>query len=265
MVSGQDSAPEEHPETGPRLRLYSLGVFEVYQGDEHLDRRGWKSQKTRYLLAFLAAQGGKPVGEEAVMESFWPGRAKTNLYAACSHLRSHLRPSASQDYNYIVRQSGTLRLDTELPVWHDLDELESLFSQATRVGRDTPEGLELLGKAAGLYRGPYLEGCTMEWADPIRTRMDRLVTDALTRLSENALATNRFERALETSYRVLDIDHCNQDAHLTLIRALAALDRPEQAVRQYELYEATLLRELDLEPAPVVTAAYEEVLRQRRN
>lgn len=240
------------------LRCYSLGAFEVYMGDQRLEHGEWKSQKTRYLLAFLAAHKGKPVSEERILEDFWEGRSKSNLYAACSHLRKQLRPKGSKA-NYIVREAGMIRLNYDLGVWHDLDELDLLESNF-RTTIDSQKLLQMYRQAVSLYRGPYLDGCTMEWADPVRVRINRTVVTALGRLVETALQAGNYAQVEESANALLRIDSCNQDATLALVKALVGEGRPEQAARQFQLYSKTLERELGLEPSIEAVKAFNSIM-----
>jgi two-component SAPR family response regulator len=261
VVSGAD---HHGPDDGPTLerqvlRCYSLGVFEVYLGEQQLDLRGWKSQKTRYLLAYLAAHHGKPVSEERILEDFWEGRSKSNLYAACSHLRRLLSPKGTNE-KYIVRESGMIRLNYDLAIWHDLDELEELENRAKRPVADTREAYQIYRQAVTLYRGPYLDGCTMEWAYPIRVRVNRMIVTAFSRLIELALAANDMVQVEESANDLLSIDSCNQEATLALIQAMVAQGKPEQAARQYQRYCKSLERELGLEPPIEAMKAYHEIM-----
>jgi DNA-binding SARP family transcriptional activator len=241
------------------LRCYSLGVFEVYLGEQQLDLRGWKSQKTRYLLAYLAAHHGKPVSEERILEDFWEGRSKSNLYAACSHLRRLLSPKGT-NAKYIVRESGMIRLNYDLDVWHDLDELEELEIRSKGPVSDSREAFQIYRQAVALYRGPYLDGCTMEWAYPLRVRVNRMIVTAFSRLIELALTANDMTQVEECANELLSIDSCNQEATMALIQAMVAQGRPEQGARQYQRYCKALERELGLEPPIEAMKAYHELM-----
>ncbi len=235
----------------PLTRFFSLGGFEVYKGDERLDERSFKSQKVRYLLALLAANGDRFVSEDVVLEAFWPedpARGRRSLNVSTSLLRTYLKPAGwPGELNYVVRSSAGLRLNPDLPRWHDLEELE----KALDAGQDR--------RAVELYRGTYLEGCYMDWALAIRHRLERRLTQALLRLAQAQVKSNPAE-AVEHAERLLELDPCSQDGFLALMGALMALGKPEEAVRQFKLCAQRLREELAMEPSIALLEAHQRAL-----
>lgn len=229
-ASALQGAPVE--EGPPVLRIHSLGAFEVYRGDERIPEGDWQSRNVRHLLAYLA-RARRPVPVEQLLEQFWPDHPDTgrkNLNWATSILRKCLGEA-----DYVLRTGQSLQLNPDLPRWHDLDELEREL--------ETFDPLRAR-RALQLYRGPYLEDCYLDWALDIRNQLELRVLDAARRLA----AGGQPLETLEYARRVLEIDPCDQDAYMLLMQANLALDRPEEAVRQYEACCRMLRTELGLEP-----------------
>lgn len=224
----------------PLLRIYCLGYLELFRGEEAIPVADLRSRHTRHLLAFLAARGEATVAEDVVLESLWPDveGSKKKLYWSVSVLRKALRGGDS-GWDYVLRTPQGLRLNPELPRWHDLSELEALLEQGD-PGRAR--------RAVELYRGPYLEGCYDDWAVRLRDRIERQVTELLSRSARWALEQGSQQEALEYTHRLLDIDPLHQEAHLVAMRAYNALARPQDALRQFQQCEQALKRELELEP-----------------
>ncbi len=241
----------EAPVKPPLTRFFSLGGFEVYKGDERLDERVYKSQKVRYLLALLAANGERFVSEDVVLEAFWPedpARGRRSLNSSTSLLRTYLKPTGwPGELNSVVRTSAGLRLNPDLPRWHDLEELEKALDE----GQDR--------RAIELYRGAYLEGCYMDWALAIRNRLERKITHALLRFAQARLKADPAE-AVEYAERLLELDSCSQDGFLVLMGALMAQGRPEEAVRQFKVCEQRLRVELAMEPSIALLEAHQRAL-----
>lgn len=243
----------------PLLRLFSLGPFEVFHGDTRLEDRQWKSPKVRLMLAFLAAQQGRPVSEDLLQEVFWPEdqRGRRNLSATLSHLRNNLRPSDwPGELNYVVRASQGIQLNPDLPRWHDYDEVERASASAAELLR-SHQPARAVGpcrQVVDLYRGPYLEGQYAEWVLLRRTRVERLVLNALETLlrHESDPATQ-----VELAERTLELDPYHQEASLSLLTANLALKRPEEAIRRFEASRKLLQRDLGLEPSIEMLRAYE--------
>ncbi|MBM3461926.1 MAG: response regulator [Armatimonadetes bacterium] len=71
----------------PRLRIHSLGAFEVYRGDERVPERDWQGRNVRHLLAYLA-QAARPVPVEVLLEQFWPDHLETGRKILTGRCRS---------------------------------------------------------------------------------------------------------------------------------------------------------------------------------
>jgi len=256
--------PAEGPPPVPLLRIHSLGAFEVFRGEEAVEEGAWRGQKTKFLLAFLASQAGRPVSEDVLIDHFWPDeleKGRRSLYWSSSVLRRCLRPSGSEweSLDYLPRSGASLRLNPDLPRWHDWEELQQRAAEATRqqqAGR-ADLALDSYRRVVSLYRGPYLESCYMDWTDPLRQQAQDLVTRALSALIEGAQAGERPLEVLEHSQRLLELDNCRQEAALAAMQALTALGRPEEAVRRYESFARVLRRELDMEPGIPLFEAYQ--------
>ena len=244
----------------PTLRIHSFGALEVYRGEEPVEESAWRGQKTKFLLAYLAAQSGRPVSEDVLIDQFWPDeleKGRRSLYWSSSVLRRCLRPSqAPENLDYLPRSGGTLRFNPDLPRWHDLDELLQRAAEATRHAQQnrTDLALDCHRRILSLYRGPFLETCYMDWSLRLRTQCEEHFLNALTALTEAAQTP---VEALEYSQRMLEIDGCRQEAALAAMNSLVALGRPEEAVRRYEACCRALRKELAMEPGIPLLEAYQ--------
>ncbi|MEW6278022.1 MAG: response regulator [Candidatus Eremiobacterota bacterium] len=247
----------------PVLRLYSFEEFEVFRGDLKVDDRTWKSQKVRYLLAFLACHRGRVVSDDVLIETFWPDdpvKGKLNLYSAASYLKGHLRPPEwTGEVNYVVRLQGGLQLNPAIPRWHDVEEFDTLYQQARdhRSRGRIDRAVEDFRRMVRLYRGPYLAGCYMDWASFPRDRAERQAVEGLTFLAETFAQRNLPAEAREYALRLLEIDSCHQTAHQIVMASYLSSGRPEEAVRHFEACRRTLRDELGVEPSVELLKLYQ--------
>ena len=235
----------------PLLRIQSLGPFEVFLGDEPVEDGAWKSQKTRYLLACLAGNRGQAVPEDRLIDFFWPDsppeRARRNLYTATSYLRAALKLTGwSGTLEFVVRSGPGLALNPRLPRWHDLEEFERLVAQA----RKSPpsQALECWRSALRLARGPYLDGCSLEWCSEPRRRLERELAEAMGEVARLSLAQGHPREGLELALRLLDTDPCHLEACQYAMQASSMLGRHAEAVRLFERLSRKLHSELGAEP-----------------
>lgn len=249
--------------TPPVLRIFTLGPLEVFKGEDRVPDKSWRSQKVRYVFAYLAAARAQPVTEDLLIDAFWGDdfeKGRRNLYWCSSMLRSLLRPDGWPDeLDYVLRSGGSLQLNPNLPRWHDLEELEREFEEGARLreaGQPGPAG-EAFRRAVALYRAPFLEASYMDWTDPIRTRVSERVLEALASLLRWSAEEGRHQESLDYAQRILALDPCRQEACQGALEAFLAMNRPEEAVRCFESFRRTLRDELGLDPSPRLIALYE--------
>jgi DNA-binding SARP family transcriptional activator len=261
-VKARASALKDIEEGGmPFLRLRSMGFFEVYLGETKIEEARWRTQKTKYLLAYLAGQPRQAVLSERLVDNFWPesrAKAQQNLWAATSAIRRVLKPG-----NYVLREGDTLSLNPTAPYWHDYEELDKLLVALTRIQPESdPETFGVhCQRIAQLYTGPYLDGCYLDFAVRRRGQLEETVARILSEGAHLFLRQKRYPEALEMADRALDVDPLRADGHLMKMRAHLGLNQPEMTVSCFEACERMLRREFELEP----TTAMLEILMRAKN
>jgi DNA-binding SARP family transcriptional activator len=240
------------------LRLLSLGEFECYSGGVRLDRE-WGGKQLSWLLSYLVS-ARRTVTEDSLLEALWPekaGRARKNLSVALSRLRSNLRREEFHG-DPIPRNHTGYALHKALTYWHDYQEILELLDTLSQEDCQTP--LDLGRRLLELYRGPYLEGCSLEWAVSRRTQLETRIQEVCQLLADFGLKGQAYREALQFAQRSLDLDPCCQESHLVCMRSYLGLGRPEQAVRQFEVCQRTLATELQMEPSLDLLEAHQRSL-----
>lgn len=241
---------------GSVIRIRSFGVLEVSVGEEEVSGNMWKTQKAKFFFAFLAARWGRAVPEETVRDLFWPKNAekgRKNVYWATSIVRRCLRgenESPETDFEVLERQGETLRLHPDTPRWHDLEEFVRLLAKAQKLEKEgkASAARPLYRRLTRLYRGPYLEGCYMDWAVRYRESLERQVVDALVRLAVLAFEAKEYKESVEAVEQALGLDPCRQDAAAIGMKALTESSQPEKAVEMFQKVEKSLRVDFALEP-----------------
>jgi class 3 adenylate cyclase len=105
------------------------------------------------------------------------------------------------------------------------------------------------------------EEASADWLRGERQRLEGLAVDAMIRLAEQEFELGHQERPLAVAKRALSIDNLREDAHRLVIRALAALGRRSDALKQYDHFASLLQRELGVEPESATRALVAELRR----
>ena len=244
--------------TAPVLRMFGMGEFEAFVGDRRVPAEAWRGKKSIYLLAFLAVKMGEFVPRELLVNHFWPDsgdRGYKNLSQLLVVIRRALQPPDwPENFHYLAREGSSIGLDPSLMCWHDVVEVESCLSKSESVSGET--SAQELERVFELYRGPYLEGCYMDWAVDFRRELNRRLLDAGLTLSALRLSQERFQDALEVAEVVLRLDPLCQQGYLRLMEAQVGLGRPEDALRAFQRCEKKLRLELEIEPSTELLRAY---------
>lgn len=202
-------------------------------------------RQRRVLLALLALAGGRPVGQDRLVDALWedepPGKAEQALYNHVSRLRTHLRPHG--DRLERVPAGYRLRLlDGELDA-----------EVVRRIADREPVA------ALALWRGPALaEFRAVPALEPEAVALDelrlRLVDDVLEqRLDDGDRAVAGEARAAVVSAPL------RERTLLLLVRALAADGRPAEALAEAAAYRRRLAEETGLDPGPELAVLEQQV------
>jgi two-component SAPR family response regulator len=263
-----NSVAAKHSETDniPLIRCRSLGAFRLFRGTEPVPDKDWKTKKVRYYFAYLASQWGSFLSDDIIIELFWPGKSrekgKQNLYWATSIMRRCVAGDEPKLAELVERREETLRLNPDVPHWHDLQELEiALHDGRTAHGQgDWSRGRCLLARAVQLYEGPYLEGYYEDWAVRKREALQLRLLDGLQLLSECCYNSEDYSGALEAARRILEIDYAQESAYKLSMTALLAQGKHTVAIAQYEQCRSILEKEYGMEPDDELELLYSQAL-----
>lgn len=260
-------AAREGVKTSPPLSLYGFGKFRVFSGDNEVHDKLWKTRKSKCIFAYLATQAGKDVGDEKIMDMFWPDnppdKARQSLYAALSHMRKALEAGGEPGENerVVLARKGFYRFNDDRPWFFDISEFERLYDLGQAHLRDgkEDEAISSFQKAEGLYQGPFMEGYYADWAIYLKENLEIKYIEILETMMEHFFAKERYEVACDYANRLLQIDNCHQEAHITLMTAHVEQGKPALAIRQYQSCTQVFKDELNLSPPSEMTEMYLEI------
>jgi adenylate cyclase len=270
------------------LSLTLLGTFEAAIDGQPLT--GFKSNKERALLVYLAVEADRPHRRELLAGLLWPDwpdrEALNNLRYALSNLRRVIGDPAA-DPPYLIVTRNTLQFNAGSDSRVDVAAfLAGIGAAGERNGagglrlhraplsmppaagppRRPDEAALPLDEAVALYRGSFLEGFSVsdsaafeEWQVFTRERLAREAGGALRRLAAGCEASGDFAGAQLWAWRQLELEPWDEGAHRQVMRALALGGRRSEALAQYERCRKSLAAELGVEPDAETTWLYQQI------
>jgi DNA-binding SARP family transcriptional activator len=248
------------------LSLSLLGPFQATLDGQPI--AGFKSNKVRALLAYLAVEADQLHPREVLAGLLWPDwpdrDALSNLRYTLSNLRRVIGDRAAEP-SFLLITRNNLQFNTASDYSLDVRAFTELTEPALSgpTGSANVAGLE---EATALYRGGFMEGFSLpdaapfeEWALLTRERLARQMSSTLQRLSDAHEAHGEYEKAQSYARRQLELDPWDEPAHQRLMRNLALGGKRSAALAQYEACRRLLADELDVEPAPETTRLYQQI------
>ena len=245
------------------LSISLLGSFQVMLDGQLVT--GFKSNKVRALLAYLAVEADRPHRRESLAGLLWPDwpdrDALSNLRYALSDLRGAIGDrQAEPPFLLITRDSIQFNLLSDYML-----DVRS-FTESAGVDKSNPPFVESMEEATALYRGAFLEGFSLEdsspfeeWALLTRERLARQATSLLHILAETCEAQGDYEEAQSYAYRQLELEPWDELAHQQLMRTLALDGQRSAALAQYESCRTLLSEELGVEPSEDTKSLYAKI------
>lgn len=228
-----------------RISICLLGRFEV-----EIDRtpvKGFKSNKARALLAYLALGPESPHTRTSLASLLWPDipdeMAFGNLRSVLSNLRSILDKNTDFSIPLLLSDYHTVRLNPAADFTCDAIQFEDRLNAGD------------LEAAAALYGGRLLEGWysgSASFDDWLGLQADSLHQKALhvlSTLTEEQLRTGNMGKAIQYARRQLEIEPEHEEAHQQLMYLLAINGQRSAALAQFDQCQRLLQKELSVEPS----------------
>jgi DNA-binding SARP family transcriptional activator len=228
------------------VQVRCFGGFALLRSGEALDL-GPVKPRAKTALRMLAAQAGRGVHREVLMQALWPdvdpANAIRNLHVAISAVRRCLEPDAPRGISsLLLREADTYRLRLA-GVELDVATFERAVTEGrtARVAGDGERARLALETALGVYRGELLpEDGPSDWVVELRDRYRMEAADAAASLAELELP-RRPEKAVEACWRGLGIDRYRDDLWRLLAEAHTQAGDHAATVRATQEYQAVLV------------------------
>jgi predicted ATPase/DNA-binding SARP family transcriptional activator len=242
----------------PGLHIHLLGGFELHQGEVTLGAESFRLRKACDLFKLLVLASHHRMPRDQVMEWLWPDgdpKASTNSLGQALHAARQVL-DIFQPAIYIHNSDGILELVSEEALWVDVEAFEAAAAQASRSQK-----LPLYQAALELYAGELLpEDRYAEWTIQRREALQQAYRDLLLEFAALTEKNGDHKAAIATFQSLIAFDPLLEEAHAGLMRCYALSGQRSQALRQYQLLQDTLRKELASEPDRSTQELYQHIL-----
>ncbi|WP_051740528.1 tetratricopeptide repeat protein [Streptomyces xylophagus] len=249
------------------MKLLLLGQMHLLAAHSEWDLG---QPRRRAVLAALAADAGRPVAVETLIDRLWdgdpPDGARSVVYSHVSRLRRLLDEAAAQESG-AGAESPSLRLGKVSGGYVvkadddavDLTRFRVLVARGRKPTYSDSERAEFLEQALRLWRGAALEGLPGGWAERMRAAWAQERIEAACAWAQVCLRQAGSDKVPEL-LRPLLADHpLSEQLAAALMRSLAAAGSSADALHVYTGIREQLADELGLAPGPELRSVYEEL------
>lgn len=274
LVRKFNLAPEKPPveiENWPwRVKIYTLGKFELILDGIPAGFSGKVQRKPLFLLKALVALGGRDVKEEHLTDLLWPEADGDQAHSAFTSTVLRLRRLVGND-KAIGVSKGRVSLNP-MYCWVDVWAFEEMFGRIRdRLKKSSGAGnaeaaacdkfMETAKNAHRVYGGPLLpEEGSQPWVLPLRSRLRRKFTHLVIGFGAELEASNQREKAAEYYQNALDLDEItDEEIYRRLMIFHLQSGRPNMAIEVYRRCRKTLAVALCAKPSPKTDAIYQDI------
>jgi predicted ATPase/DNA-binding SARP family transcriptional activator len=253
---------EVHPSGG--LRCCLLGGFRIIRGDKSLTSEQIHLRKAIDLLKLLALAPSHSLHREQLYENLWPSSNPRSAAHNLSQILYTLRPKLAA-----IDPSSRLEFEDDQLIWTaaggistDVEE----FEQMARAALSRTEPMNSRTAAACqetifAYTGDLLpQDGPSELFYLRRDELRQLYLELLLQLAGNYLELQEYLPAIDILQKALLADPASEEAHNRLMRSYALAGQRQIALRQFQILEQALRRDLDVAPSPESLLLREQIL-----
>ena len=253
---GPAQASRRHRGRLPPVEVIALGDIEVRLDGRLVMELEWESEKSKemFLLLLMSAQ---PMRRDELIAALWPdtgGRRATSVFHSTLH-----RVRRALYTECVVESAGFYVLTTRGTFSCDALEFQRLLQALKEIKEGDPHFTDTLRSACDLYGGPFAAVLDAEWADSVRSRLEREFLDTASRLSEILLECGDCAGAAQLCDRLLHYDPYNEAACYRLMRTQAALGHYDSAAYTYRRYAEMLERDIGDRPGRAIVELYSQI------
>lgn len=219
---------------------------------------GKAGKKTLSFLQYLVVNHARNITAEELIDVFWAGESSSDPANALRNMlfkvRGLLREMFSGEDNLLQTLPGCYAWNPEIGIELDAEQFEKICLGARRSSGE--ESIELLRRAAAVYRGDFLPANDSEWAKTLQQYYRTLYLDACRALLPVLEEKEEWMEMVNVCSQAYQIDFGIEDFTAYQMRAFIAMGQPNQAIERYEAFSGRMLKEFGMPPTERIEQIY---------
>jgi LuxR family maltose regulon positive regulatory protein len=246
-----------------RVKIYTLGRFEVFNDGALLRFEGKAQRKPMELAKMLVALGGRDVSAKKLIDLLWPDPSAGDGQKAFDITVHRLRRLLGCDEAVLVT-ARSVSFNSQL-VWVDAWALERRLATLVASANAEPPAIGMLESEAprilNLYQGHFLAGEMEEpWHLSLKNRLSGRFQRFVLRLGQDWESRQRWQLAGELYQRAIELDPLAENFYRRQMLCLQALGQRAEALEVFRRCRHTLSVTLGVRPTVEIEALYRELL-----
>lgn len=240
------------------MRFRILGPLEVEDDDGRLITIG--GPQLRGLLGVFLLHPNRVVSTDRLVEHVWGGDSPTTARGLLQGRIAHLRRAIQQhDRQPLATRGPGYQLEVR-PGERDLDTFDELVHAATNPTDHPATRSERLNEALALWRGPVLDGVTMDTWRAELAHLEERRLDVLEQRVELDLALGKHAILVGELQAHTHQHPLRERLWGQLLVALAGAGRTADALAAYRELRRTFVDQLGTEPSQAVQQIHQRIL-----
>lgn len=233
------------------LQIRLLGVVQISQNEQLVT--GFESRKALALLCYLISDQ-RPIARNQLVDLFWGDKSETRGKGNLSRVLNNIN-RVLPDCLEANRQ--TVRFVPPPALWLDIEIFDQLYRDKTIASWNA---------AASLYQGTFLQDLYLDdspsfelWLVSQQEHWQQRLAQVLNGLTAYYLQNDEYQKGLDTSEQLLNINPWREEAHRLKMLFLALNEQRSDAIVQYQECQRVLEQELQVAPSEMTQALYQAI------
>ena len=243
----------------PVLKVRLFGKEKITYGNNIVLYGRNSVTKGMRLLLILFYYGKRGINRNILLESLYGEEnlsdASNNLRVTIHRLKKMLLDAGLPEYDYIYYKGGNYYWDSPMETQVDTELFRNLIREAEEE-ENRERKMSILTEACNLYNGDFLQRVSdIEWVLSEALQFKKMYTEALGQLCNMLMEEKKYVQALkqaDAACRMYPFD----EWQIVKIDCYMALNRHQDAIKEYEAAAKLFIEELGITPSRKMTERF---------